>query len=1693
MSDISLTTSGGSGSLRVAWDFSALSGTTFNVELSRTLNTTTSVIYTLNGTGSKTGQFTDSGAVDAAAPNPPGLKDDSISFTTSSKVLKFSWNSAGSDIGTKYTYTLKVTPSGGSAVTQTVVATVSSTISGYVYKVTDTSEAVTLNKNTDPTTTGTSASVTLTTTTGMKYIQIASYDSVGNVGAPLITAVDIEAPSAPTTVTVNGQAITTGVSQPAIYYDPNGFSIDVTPSTQVRSVEVLYDITFVAAGQTLYSATATPYCTGIEYTGDILTAIPNLDPMTQFVITVKSYTKVGSSLGTKQFVFVLNQNTVKYTLDWSPNSANRRYLNSATDSVKISWNLTASDSTITQYEVYVRSKQTEDMTWGSWKSLGKGTDKFKTVTGITLGYTGNNVYTFAVAGITATATLPKKILPAVYADMFYVDASGTERYTVLAKLPVDALLGVDLTSGYQTIPGGTVTGTNLISISSTGVITGSLGVSNGVNKTTVFPGIKTTGYNFQNEDDITSFEEAVISGFEAYRTTPAYSQNLTSVTYQPSKDVTYYAILVDIPNTDNLLSAVSYTYDGILGLANLGDVTVTYNGPTSITLPAYKSYRLLKFKTLTSPVISMTGSPTPVSTEGGINFYRPPQSVTASLPESMSAYASTLTILTSYDYSDTSGSGTVPTYLNGTPINRVGSITVYSKLRYTYGSGSSAIIKESPESSLSFVLIDTSSELIIPTLSTAYVPGSTGIDLLVTTNVADTSKYTYRIHDTNSDTQYTLYTTETNDSGHKVLRLRFSKEGTYNITVDYSLQGSSSGSQVISFTVYKFEAPTGNIVSLTKATRVSGFSGSQAHSYTATTTDLNAKGYVYKMTYAGGSYFIKEGYKIPLFKASNLSISKYILNEASRQSLISIDGRSTSSVPTTLMTEHDTQTSDLTNIKPRDLPPVPTIITSSPNPIKTNPDESLIALDSITFTIGNKSADCEYSLYLDGVALAEGTPVVRVGAHMVTAVAKSKYNYTVAVKVLKFEVRNPNFILPPRVTFSPLYNHSGSKTITVSGGSSLYGELETATLEYKLSTDNVWKPYSSPVTVTEYTWADRWAKIEVGTRNYAEDYYFSRRMWEYSQGDASATKKSTDNGIYTLTTTTNTFHQYQIHSESGGRLVGKKDSTALLELKVGETYTLSAEVKVNSGSPKFWLELRDNGLKNYNNVVTHLGGNVIYATSDWVRYSVTGTIKPNSDFGHRRIILGYSEIGSISFRRVELTKSTKPTDAGPAPEDIQADIDLRATFIATGPLTFTARKTNQYGQSISTDLVISSAMITPLPVITPNLSHMKTTNGFLAIPAIDQAIGADYTVTVDGYTYTSWSTVRPPNSSSSTVSVVATNRRTGVASSPVTKTINFNLDPAPQYSIPGLQSSLKMIKFPANTPLQLNKADAVADVYIDGRKVEIGQPMFTDSNVNGVHTILIISRNPVNYAIATTSYVININNYSTTDTSYSTMANKRTAILPLNREAGIYDTPGELMIDTRTADLSVVGKNLRPIEITKELRDQINSKDQIIGQVNKTIEYISTDTEALSSTLESLFGSTGIRTITDLTNRISSEIATYQPKLNTAIASLTQTAGDIATLKTNITSRSSTLTTGATGAKSSSQTILSTTYPTSLSTLSANALALLDNLTEVAQDTYNLTTINNIANGKVTTSEYNAFSKKNDQIFSSLQTIVNNF
>lgn len=179
------------------------------------------------------------------------------------------------------------------------------------------------------------------------------------------------------------------------------------------------------------------------------------------------------------------------------------------------------------------------------------------------------------------------------------------------------------------------------------------------------------------------------------------------------------------------------------------------------------------------------------------------------------------------------------------------------------------------------------------------------------------------------------------------------------------------------------------------------------------------------------------------------------------------------------------------------------------------------------------------------------------------------------------------------------------------------------------------------------------AKMKVGGRNYAEDYDFSRGLWIYSQGDGSPVDWKITNGEYNVKGTTKTWKQMQIHSKEGSRILGK-NSTALLDLEIGETYTLSFQGICYSGSPNVWLSLRANRTTPGNPEIMY--GNFTL-TPSWQTYQVTipALTKPDN-FDFWRIILGYNEIGHVAFRKVELTRSSTRIDAGPAPEDGKTDL-----------------------------------------------------------------------------------------------------------------------------------------------------------------------------------------------------------------------------------------------------------------------------------------------------------------------------------------------------------------------------------------------------------------------------------------------------
>ena len=189
------------------------------------------------------------------------------------------------------------------------------------------------------------------------------------------------------------------------------------------------------------------------------------------------------------------------------------------------------------------------------------------------------------------------------------------------------------------------------------------------------------------------------------------------------------------------------------------------------------------------------------------------------------------------------------------------------------------------------------------------------------------------------------------------------------------------------------------------------------------------------------------------------------------------------------------------------------------------------------------------------------------------------------------------------------------------------------------------------------------AKMKVGSRNYAEDYDFSRGLWYYTQGDNSPQDWTISNGEYNVKGTTNTWKQMQIFSKEGS-IVSGKSSTALLELELGETYTLSFQAMCHSGNPSVWVSLRANRTVPGNPEIIYGNFNL---TSSWQTYQVTvpELVKPEN-FDFWRIILGYNEIGHVAFRKVELTRSSTRIDAGPAPEDGKTDlIAVKSNFEKT--------------------------------------------------------------------------------------------------------------------------------------------------------------------------------------------------------------------------------------------------------------------------------------------------------------------------------------------------------------------------------------------------------------------------------------------
>ena len=1496
MAEVTINANGNPLNTTVSWNITDIINTPFSIEITRTLNDTPTVIYNKNEVESLTGSIVDSETRDLSAPDPMGIEYTDISFINSTKNLNYKWKKPDSDIGTLYVYSIKVTDSEGNVISNTTNYEAIGEIKEFATKVDK-------NQDTELTLSDSVGNVDkynkiLEDDQSVYYIHTASIDSYDNIGETLHTAVDVAPPTEIGDVKINGQVLDSSKIS-SIFYDPSGFTLDISPSTQTRGMEIFYDISLTVAGKTLIEANKTKISTGYSYNGNILSEIPNINNSVQFLVKVKSYTIIGSSLGIKQFLFTLNRDSVKYEIDFSKsNNINPIILEnpSINTVIGLQWDKISSDVEISQYNIYYRNKKREDIGWSEWIEIGSTETTSFDINTSNLVKTGSSLYMFSIRGVESDGTiLSMKSFDKIFAEMMVIKAKNSERFTILASLPIEALNGFTI-KGKSNITSENTYESDIISINGNDILS-----KIGNNKSSVFPSFTTSGYDLTNAQERNSFEEGLISSLEDYRSTSDYIGEVKDIKYTYNGDSHYYVVLVDIPNTDPLLGTIEYVYDGLLGKSTLGETSIIFNEEKKIVST---SYEIIKFKELFRPQLGITGNPDPVSTEGGISIYNPPISITSLINSKNEDVKDSLKIITSYDYSSGDDSGTVNDYTNGTKLNTPASYTFYSKVRYTYEvDENNSIIKESDESSLSFVINDVSGDFISPSLTTEFISNDEGTKLIINTNTTNISNYIYKIYNTDTKEIYNGYTISTDDNGIYILTITFNEVGEYNISVDYILningeivQSDTISTQVV---VYKYSEPTGKIVGLTPKDSILEDKNPKSNNYTMSTNGLLSKNNLYLLEYDGGKYLIKEKYNVPLLFSSSFKLGKYSINPNSRNKLVSLDGKNSSlniTTPSTTIVNTDNQSSDLTTIDPDTIPASdPQIGMNSDNTISGNDEEGYSVFENISFNIRNNSSDYLSKIFIDGNVYTEGSVFNKSGKHIFLAIFYNKHNFTIRTKKFNFEILNNFSINIPFIDYEPKFYQVEEYTVTIKDEFDCLpeGSEDIPVIQYKDSINNTWINYNGPF-------------------------------------------------------------------------------------------------KVNK------------------------------------------------------------------------------------------------------PCTITAKKTYPISNRILTsEFIFTEEMLTRIKPPAPVIREIENEIPYIKIPTVEKITGIDYEFKINNLPYRELTplTNSTPLVRKFTLEVTATDKRNGL-SSKSSKEFIIDTTVSDKPILDGLDKTKNIMKIDPSLKARIINKDSRTEykIIVDDRIVEEGNNLFNPINMNGDHQVIIIG---IRDNLTTTSnfYSININNYSTTDSMYSNPVNKRTSLIPLNSDSASFDTTGELVVDTRTADISFVDEDLKLKEITKELRDKVNSLDYNLGKVSKSNRYLDQANKNISGLIE-INTNNDTNIVKPLISKIRSEVDPFVSKMNVLINSINTTKDESEILKNNIDSLVNSFNTN----KGKYNDIrLQNKRNESINILRDASKKFIKNMSDISNSNYNLETINLIANKKVLTNTFNQFRDKNNKILNDITNVIKRF
>ena len=221
--------------------------------------------------------------------------------------------------------------------------------------------------------------------------------------------------------------------------------------------------------------------------------------------------------------------------------------------------------------------------------------------------------------------------------------------------------------------------------------------------------------------------------------------------------------------------------------------------------------------------------------------------------------------------------------------------------------------------------------------------------------------------------------------------------------------------------------------------------------------------------------------------------------------------------------------------------------------------------------------------------------------------------------------------------------------------------------------------------ISKYDWSSYILSADdsSGVTNYAEDRDFELGRWKHTSGSLqSGGSASVDylDGVATVVLNSRTgLSQIQIYSKTSIYESESYSSTALNNLRLWDTYTLSVYVRFNTApGPGVFACVRDTTTTESTNQV-NLSSTGLQLSNmvagEWYLLSGTFVLRDITNYRYRRIVLGLSSYnGSVSFKKPELTKTTKYVDAGPAPEDSNTKI---ADKVSTTNLDVRINKTSE--------------------------------------------------------------------------------------------------------------------------------------------------------------------------------------------------------------------------------------------------------------------------------------------------------------------------------------------------------------------------------------------------------------------------------